>query len=71
MPPIQEFKEQVKTLLQGDPSTRGVGITWSHGHQCVLVNVAKGARTVVREKIKRILPEVEVVIQEVGDITLD
>lgn len=68
---VQIDKEQVKRLLRDEPCARGVGITWSRGHQCVLVNVMKGAKQVVREKIRQNLPGVDFVVQEVGDVNLE
>ncbi|MBY0514551.1 MAG: hypothetical protein K2P78_11645 [Gemmataceae bacterium] len=67
----QQAKESVKHLLRGDSALRGVGITWSKGRPCVLVNVAVGADRVVRDRIRTNLPDVEFVVQEVGDITTE
>jgi hypothetical protein len=71
MTAVQKAKEEVKRLLRDEPSACGVGITWSRGHQCVLVNVAKGADRVIREKIRQFLPGLDFVIQEVGEITTE
>jgi hypothetical protein len=68
MTPAPKAKEMVKELLRGDPSLRGVGITWTHGRPCVLVNVALGADQPVRDRIEANLPDVEFVIQEVGEV---
>ena len=68
---VQLAKEQVKRLLRDEPQARGVGITWSRGHQCVLVNVMTGANQMVREKIRQNLPDVDFVIQEVGNINVE
>jgi len=71
MMPIREAKEKVKKLLIGDAALRGVGTTWRGGHQYVLVNVAAGADEAVRERLRRYLPDVEFVLQEVGEITAE
>jgi hypothetical protein len=68
MTPAPKAKEMVKELLRGDPSLRGVGITWMDGRPCVLVNVALGADQPVRDRIEANLPDVEFVIQEVGEV---
>ena len=67
----RQAKEKVKQLLHDHPKLRGVGITWHNGHQCVQVNVATGTAREIRERIRAQLPEIEFVIQEVGDITSD
>jgi len=67
----QQAKAEVKTLLLGDPALKGVGLTWSHGVQCVLVNVAEGTQEIVRSKIHDALPNLEVVIKEVEEIVTE
>jgi hypothetical protein len=68
---ILTAKEHVKRLLREEPSLRGVGITFNHGRECVLVNIARGQDPGVRERLRRDLPEIEVVVQEVGTAVAD
>jgi hypothetical protein len=70
MIPVREAKDKVKRLLRSEPTVQGVGITWQDGRQCVLVNVSAGADA-VRERIRAQLPDVEVVVQKVGEITTE
>lgn len=71
MTTAREAKAMVKHLLGDNPALRGVGLTWSKGKQCVLVNVAAGADKAVRDRIRTNLPDVEFVIQEVGEIVAE
>jgi|BogFormECP12_OM1_1039635.scaffolds.fasta_scaffold19720_2 hypothetical protein len=65
---IRDDKAQVVRLLKGNSALRGVGITWRNGHRCVVINVAPGTNHEIRERVERNLPDVDVVIREIGEI---
>jgi hypothetical protein len=68
---VREAKDRVKTLLEGNPGLRGVGITWRDGRERVLVNVAAGAAPAVRQLLRARLPDVDIVVQTVGNIFME
>jgi hypothetical protein len=63
-----ETKNRVKEVLRGIPGLRGVGITWHRGQRCILVNVSADARQAVQDRLRKDLPDVDFVVQTVGEI---